>query len=92
MIGLRKVDLIRTILTALAGRGDLVYDTVYAMKPGNNSHSAQDPPVGIEADLARGDWFELEGYKELIPQIKFGHELESFVISSEYGNWLQTFY
>ncbi|KAJ3368940.1 hypothetical protein HDU91_000201 [Kappamyces sp. JEL0680] len=85
MIGLRKVDLVRTLLTALSGRGDLVYDTVYAVKPANNSSSAVDPPVGVEADLARGDWFEDEGFRDLLPQIKFGHELESFVISSEYG-------
>lgn len=36
-------------------------------------------------DLAEGNWFQDQGFADLLPQIKFGHELESFVISAEYG-------
>ena len=73
----------------------------FTFKPSNNSPSSPTftaatptmPSSGpyasssssMAADLAEGDWFTQQGFAELLPQIKFGHELESFVISAEYG-------
>ena len=91
MVGLLKQDLVRTLLVALSGRQDLVSDSAFAIKSPNNGDSVQETtlPTGMEADLATGpDWFSREGFEALFPQIKFGHELESFIISAEYGTTL----
>lgn len=86
IVALRKVDLIRTLMTAIAGRSDLVHGADFVPGPANNASDKLDPVRGIEADLARGNWFEDEGFSDLLlPFIKFECELESFVISAENG-------
>lgn len=86
LVGLRKVDLIRALMTSAAGRTDLVDDSMFAVRPANNADSCTDPKTGIEADLARGNWFEDENFEAMLPDIIFGHKLESYVISAEYGS------
>eukprot|EP00842_Homolaphlyctis_polyrhiza_P003158 jgi/Hompol1/3843/HPOL_006781-RA len=96
LVGMRKADLLRLLMTALAGRDDLVADTELAFKPANNSDlalfapgagsSASATPSGIEADLAVGNWFLDEEFNTLLPELILGHELSSYVISSSTGN------
>ncbi len=61
----------------------------FKFKPSNNSPLSPNAPSlpsnSMEADLAEGDWYHNQGFSELIPCIKFSHELESFVISAENG-------
>jgi 2-polyprenyl-6-methoxyphenol hydroxylase-like FAD-dependent oxidoreductase len=85
MLGTRKHDLIRMLLTALAGRDDLVYGTELVVQPANNYSGAADPKTGIEADLATHNWFLDQDFESLVPFIKYGYRLESFAISATYG-------
>lgn len=86
MFATTKNDLIRMLLTALTGRSDLVYDTVLDFtKNGVLQNSKDVKSRSIESDLVYPDWFENEKYRELLPFIKFGHELESFRMSAQYG-------
>ncbi|KAJ3320330.1 hypothetical protein HDV06_005361 [Boothiomyces sp. JEL0866] len=83
MVGVRKVDIIRMLMTALAGREDLVRGLQLGVTFANNVNG--DGIKGIEADLAKEDWFNNEGFEELLPNIKFGHELLSLSMSDNYG-------
>jgi 2-polyprenyl-6-methoxyphenol hydroxylase-like FAD-dependent oxidoreductase len=85
MVGTRKHDIIRMLLTALAGRDDLVYGTELTVQPANNCLSSSDPVQGIEADLSTKDWFLDQEFESLVPFVKYGHALESFVLSATYG-------
>jgi hypothetical protein len=75
------VDIIRTILIALAGRLDLTSSDLAFREP-NNSDSAM---AGMEADLAETGWYTNEGYAELLPEIYMGCELVGLKVSSAYG-------
>ncbi|KAI8903409.1 hypothetical protein EDD86DRAFT_215307, partial [Gorgonomyces haynaldii] len=81
MFGVRQVDLIRLLLTSLAGREDLVHGLDLVIKEASNANMVQD---GIEHDLALQDWFEKE-FQDLLPQFYFGYELESYQTSAEHG-------
>lgn len=86
MVGLRQVDLVRSLLTAIIGRSDLLGDSnSFAMKPANNSMSCESPVAGIEGDLAHGNWFEEQGFADSLPMIHFDHELDSYRISAASG-------
>ncbi|KAJ3040714.1 hypothetical protein HK097_002480, partial [Rhizophlyctis rosea] len=90
MVGLRKIDLQRLLLLAVAGvRDELIEGFDFAATGANNSDLSDDAIKGFEGDLARGDgWFEREGYAELIGDdtLRLGYELESFLISATTGN------
>ncbi|KAJ3270396.1 hypothetical protein HDV01_007862 [Terramyces sp. JEL0728] len=83
MVGVRKTDIIRMLMTALAGREDLVGGLQLAVTFANNL--SPDGVKGIEGDLAREDWFNNDGFEELLPNVRFGHELLSLSMSGNYG-------
>ncbi|KAJ3310290.1 hypothetical protein HDV04_005135 [Boothiomyces sp. JEL0838] len=83
MVGVRKADLVRMLMTALAGREDLVSGLQLGVTFANNMR--EDGVKGIEGDLAKEDWFNNDGFEELLPNIKFGHELVSMSMSDNYG-------
>ncbi|KAI8899689.1 hypothetical protein BC833DRAFT_619212 [Globomyces pollinis-pini] len=85
MIGVRKIDLIRMLMTALVGREDLVSGQKLDFSNANNSDFIETPVEGIEADLAKDDWFTNEGFDGLLPDIQFGYTLESYLISATIG-------
>ncbi|RKO85352.1 hypothetical protein BDK51DRAFT_39619 [Blyttiomyces helicus] len=88
MFGVRRVDLIRLVLLALSDvRDDLYEGSEFVPAPANNADGAPQPrPQGIEGDLAVGDsWFEDEGYAEMIPDLRMGHELDTYMISASTG-------
>ncbi|KAJ3283966.1 hypothetical protein HK104_010148 [Borealophlyctis nickersoniae] len=89
LVGLRKTDLLRLLLLALAGtHDDLIEGHDFAASGANNSDLSTDVPKGLEGDLAReGNWFEEEGFAELIgtDSLKLGHKLDSYIISATTG-------
>ena len=86
LLGIRHQDLVRLLMTALAGRLDLVYDTELAVRGANNSlNGSNNGFKGLDGDLAVGDWFQDGGFANLLPNLHLGHELESYRIASSTG-------
>ncbi|KND03219.1 uncharacterized protein SPPG_02275 [Spizellomyces punctatus DAOM BR117] len=88
MIGIRKVDVIRTLLLALSDIRDDLLDGSFVPTAANNSQGStpEGIPEGIDADLAWGNtWFHDEGYADLVPDLHLGYELDSFLISASTG-------
>ena len=71
MLSVRRCDLIRMLLTALIDPS-FANSNIYSHHEPNNATVS-----GIEADLAVPNWFEDEGYEQLLPFIKFGSKLSS---------------
>ncbi|KAJ3411024.1 hypothetical protein HDV05_002889 [Chytridiales sp. JEL 0842] len=88
MVSTRRCDLLRLLLLALSGRrDDLIFGDDYLPTPANNSDMAPDPVTeDLEADLAQGDWFDREGFQELVSDIVFwGETLESYKVHPATG-------
>ena len=78
------MDLIRALLTAYAGRDDLVHGLDLAAKQANNFNGAG--PKGIEGDLASdNNWFFEDEFDKIVSDIYFGYELEGLKVSASYG-------
>ncbi len=76
------MDLIRTLLTGLTQRADLIRDSDLVFSRPNNLNSINSD---ITADLAAEDWFHSQDFSGKLPQVYFGWEFESYQISSSSG-------
>ncbi|KAJ3083492.1 hypothetical protein HK102_001050 [Quaeritorhiza haematococci] len=86
MVGARQSDIMRLLMLALSDiRNDLLDSDKLSPSAANNSDTANDPVQGIEGDLARDNWFENEGWANLLPQLRLGYDLDSFLISATSG-------
>ncbi|KAI8808430.1 hypothetical protein BJ742DRAFT_808608 [Cladochytrium replicatum] len=68
--------------SSMSGKDNIVD---FSAVDGANNADGKEDVEGLEADMARGDWFVREKFLEKIPYLCMGYELVSFIISASSG-------